>query len=131
MNNDNNDNDNNDNSNNNRNDNSNNGNNNGGGNNGGTRTVRDVFGDFDRSDRVLRDAVGFRCEQILELSRSAGRSQYDFSAERIDECRRQEVLVDTIPGKVKSLPDTGGPPLLLLPWAVALVVAGISVLRRS
>jgi hypothetical protein len=40
---------------------------------------------------------------------------------------------DVIPGTVRkgALPGTGGPPLVLLPWAFALCVAGVALLRRS
>jgi endonuclease YncB( thermonuclease family) len=40
---------------------------------------------------------------------------------------------DVVPGTTKKgpLPGTGGPPLLLLPWLVALLAVGFSVLRRT
>jgi Excalibur calcium-binding domain len=107
-------------------------------------------GDVDRSadDLTGADAASgnFRCELFLRIEDGdrfgnrfdrrdfAGQRQYfdgdeDLLVQRIEECREREVLAGTIPDR--KLPDTGGPPLLLLPWAIALVGAGISLLRRA
>jgi hypothetical protein len=48
--------------------------------------------------------------------------------EHIEECREREVLKGSIP--VTNLPDTGGPPLLLLPWVLALGAAGMTLVKR-
>jgi hypothetical protein len=48
--------------------------------------------------------------------------------ELIEECREREVIAGTIVDR--KLPDTGGPPLLLLPWVLALGTAGMTLVKR-
>jgi hypothetical protein len=48
--------------------------------------------------------------------------------ELIEECREREVIAGTIVDR--KLPDTGGPPLLLLPWVLALGAAGMTLVKR-
>ena len=67
-----------------------------------------------------RDAAGFACADIVEISRSGSRHQYNFSSARLQECLAREVV-----GETKGrLADTGGPPLLPMA-AFVLVGAGI------
>ena len=73
----------------------------------------------------MRRAEEFRCEEILRIERSAANDQYDFSAERIEECLAREVIDDV---KADRLADTGGPPLLPIASFV-LIGAGIFVGR--
>ena len=68
----------------------------------------------------------FRCEEILEISRSADRNQYNFSAERIQECLAREVMdKDRRKGK---LADTGGPGSAALIPVAALLLGGAGIL---
>jgi hypothetical protein len=83
------------------------------------------------------DSGSFRCESFLRVVRDdqgALRAQYlqylndDFIVQRFEQCLSGDVLLDTIPNKV--LPNTGGPPVLLVPWLVGLAALGIRVLWR-
>jgi hypothetical protein len=81
--------------------------------------------DGDRDDDVARRGTeGFRCEEVLEIFRSASEDQYEFSAARIEECLAREVIDD----RRGKLAETGGPPLLPVA-AFLLIGAGIFVGR--
>jgi hypothetical protein len=84
-----------------------------------------LLNDLDGILRDFRNADNLRCEEVLAIDRSVTRDRHDFSAELIEDCRRDVVLVDTIPRKVKSLPNTGGPPLVVLLAAGVLLVSGL------
>lgn len=84
--------------------------------------------DRDVDKRTSDRTVEFRCEEIIEINRSADADQYDFSAERLQECLEREV-VDRSKHK-GELTDTGGPGFLaaLVPFAASLLAgAGILV----
>ena len=94
----------------------------------------DDFNNSNFDDNVAadtrREAGEFRCADIVEISRSAARDQYNFSAARLQECLAREVIGDT----KGRLADTGGPPLLLfaaLASFACAVVAGVSLLRAA
>jgi hypothetical protein len=72
-----------------------------------------------------RDAAGFNCVDIVEISRSANRGQYDVSSARLQECLAREVLDGGVKGR---LADTGGAPLLPIAGFV-LVGLGLFVGR--
>lgn len=74
------------------------------------------------SDRT----VEFRCEEIIEINRSADADQYDFSAERIQECLEREVI-DRSKHK-GELTDTGGPGLATRVPVAVLLLAGAGLL---
>jgi hypothetical protein len=79
---------------------------------------------------VDRSADNFRCVNILRIIRNPTRHQYNFSSQRIQQCRSGDVLANTIPRR--NLPNTGGPPLLgLAVLGVAALVAGASVFRAG
>ena len=83
---------------------------------------------------VDREADAFRCELFLRVvrdDRGALRGQYrgdELIVHRVEQCLSEDVLRNTIPNKL--LPNTGGPPVLFVPWLVAFVAAGILLLRR-
>ena len=83
----------------------------------------------------VRDADAFRCELFLRVVRDEGgalRHQYrgdELIVHRFEQCVSADVLRDTIPNRL--LPNTGGPPILLAPWLLALAAAGIVLLRRT
>jgi hypothetical protein len=79
----------------------------------------------DLTTDARRDAAELSCVDIVEISQSASRDQYNFSAVRLQECLAREVIGDV---KADKLADTGGPPLLALA-ALLLVGAGIFVGR--
>jgi hypothetical protein len=82
------------------------------------------------------DAVFARCDFFLRVVRDEGggvRHQYrddELIVRRFEQCLSEDVIAGTIVNR--KLPDTGGPPLLLVPGflAIALVGAGILVARR-
>ena len=84
---------------------------------------------------VDREAEAFRCELFLRVvrdDRGALLNQYrgdELIVHRVEQCLSEDVLRDTIPNKM--LPDTGGPPVLLVPWTLALVAAGVLLLRKA
>ena len=88
-------------------------------------TAEEEIGGEDRGNDDLafdadRAAGEFSCAEIVEISRSASRHQYNFSSARLQECLAREVV-----GETKGrLADTGGPPLLPMA-AFVLVGAGI------
>jgi hypothetical protein len=71
--------------------------------------------------------------RVIRDDRGNVRHQYrgdELIVRRLEQCLSREVIAETIPNR--KLPDTGGPPLLLMlgPLATALAGAGIVVLRR-
>jgi len=76
----------------------------------------------------------FRCDFFLHVVRDdkgALKGQYrddELIVQRFEQCVSEDVLASTIPDR--KLPFTGGPPLLLLPWAGTLTMAGIVLLRK-
>ena len=86
-----------------------------------TRTTADSLNSDDlRAEDDVRGAAGFSCVDIVEISQSGSRNQYNFSSARLQECLAREVV-----GETKGrLADTGGPPLLPIA-AFVLVGAGI------
>jgi hypothetical protein len=72
------------------------------------------------------DAAEFRCVDIVEISQSANRDQYDFSSARLQECLEREVIDDV---KADRLADTGGTPLL--PIAAFLLLGTGNFLGRA
>jgi hypothetical protein len=68
-----------------------------------------------------RDAAGFACADIVEISRSASRHQYNFSSARLQECLAREVLDGGVKGR---LADTGGAPLLPI---AAFLLTGVGI----
>lgn len=77
--------------------------------------TEDLTADADRA------AAEFRCAEIVEISQSASRNQYNFSAARLQECLAREVIDDV---KGERLAETGGPPLFPIA-AFVLIGAGI------
>jgi len=70
--------------------------------------------------------------RVVRDDRGALKQQYqndELIVHRFEQCISADVLTDTIPNKL--LPNTGGPPVLLAPWLVALVAAAILLLRRT
>jgi hypothetical protein len=68
---------------------------------------------------------------VVSDERGNVREQYrgdELIVRRIEQCREGEVLKGTIVNR--KLPDTGGPIVLPILWAVALVGAGAALLRR-
>jgi hypothetical protein len=64
---------------------------------------------------------GFSCVDIVDISQSASRNQYNFSSARLQECLARQVIDDV---KGDRLADTGGAPLL--PIAASLL-AGVGI----
>ena len=85
---------------------------------------------------VNRDAGFARCDFFLRVVRDEGggvRNQYrddELIVRRFEQCLSEDVIAGTIVDR--KLPDTGGPPLLLVvgPLAIALVGAGLIVARK-
>jgi hypothetical protein len=84
---------------------------------------------------VDRSADAFRCDFFLHVVRDDQgnvRHQYrddELIVRRFEQCLSEDVLRDTIVNR--RLPDTGGPPLLLLgSLAAALVGAGLLAARK-
>lgn len=82
-----------------------------------------VASERDDGARSSDRTVEFRCEEIIEINRSADADQYDFSAGRIQGCLAREVIDrDKHKGE---LADTGGPGFAALVAALLLAGAGI------
>lgn len=85
-----------------------------------------VASDEDDGARSADRTVEFRCEEIVEINRSADADQYDFSDARIQECLEREV-VDRSKHK-GELTDTGGPGPAALVSVAAILLAGAGLL---
>ena len=100
---------------------------------GGTTTGANTTGGTNTSDTTTAEAQAdalrgenvsaseFRCEDIVEISQSANRDQYNFSSARIQECLARQVI-DGV--KADRLANTGGPPLLPI---AACILAGLGI----
>jgi hypothetical protein len=64
---------------------------------------------------------GFSCADIVDISQSASRDQYNFSSARLQECLAREVLDGGVKGR---LADTGGAPLLPI---AAFLLTGVGI----
>ena len=92
--------------------------------------------DAQTADVSNADAGFARCDFFLRVVRDEGggvRHQYrddELIVRRFEQCLSEDVIAGTIVDR--KLPDTGGPPLLLVArfLAIALVGAGILVARR-
>jgi hypothetical protein len=102
---------------------------------GETTTADDVIADATIEDASSPDSENFQCEFFLRVvrdDRGALRAQYrddELIVERFEQCLSADVLASTIPDR--KLPFTGGPPVLFIPWLVALAAAGIVLARRA
>jgi hypothetical protein len=72
--------------------------------------------------------------KVVRDDRGNVRHQYhndELIVRRVEQCLSEDVIADTIANR--NLPDTGGPPLLLMlgPLAITLIVAGTLVVRRA
>jgi hypothetical protein len=68
---------------------------------------------------------------VVRDDRGNVRHQYrddELIVRRFEQGLSEDVLTDTIVNR--KLPDTGGPSLLLIPWAAVLVGAGLLVVWR-
>jgi hypothetical protein len=92
----------------------------------GTTTTPDTTSAGTQSADELRAgdearAAGFSCVEIVEISQSASRDQYNFSAARLQECLAREVIDDV---KGDRLADTGGASLLPI---AGCILAGLGL----
>ena len=87
-------------------------------------TAFDTDGDY-----TVVTSTSITCEAAAAEPQTDGEAEADQqSGGNADKQYEGEVIKVTI---VKGLPKTGGPSPLLIPWVLAFVVVGITVLRRS
>jgi hypothetical protein len=94
------------------------------------RKILEAFSAKLRSETDLK-AINDELVRVVRDDRGALRGQYrgdELIVHRVEQCLLDDVLRDTIPNKL--LPDTGGPPILLVPWLIAFVPAAGLLLRR-
>lgn len=86
--------------------------------------------DFDTNgEYTVVTSTSITCEAAAAEPQTDGEAEADQqSGGNADKQYEGEVIKVTI---VKGLPKTGGPSPLLIPWVLAFVVVGITVLRRS